>query len=96
MATLKRSLRTSFSAEKRFFVFYRNFGFNLEIFSNHYSQLKKHLKVDPETRSYDFLTKTREKNPMYRNIRDLGARLENAMIIFHLFTIFQFNIIFNV
>ena len=51
--------------------------------SNHYSKLKKQVKVDPETRSYDFLTKTREKNPMYRNIRDPGVTLENAMIIKH-------------
>ena len=51
-------------SKKHLFVFYRNFGFNLKISSNHYSQLKKHLKFDPETRSYDFLTKTHEKNPM--------------------------------
>ena len=63
-----------------FFVFCRNFGFNVEKMSNHYSQLKKHLKVDPETRSYDFLTKTHEKNPMSRNIPDLAVTLENAMI----------------
>ena len=69
----------TFFSKKHFFVFYRNFGFNLEISSYHYSQLKKHLKVDPETRSYDFLTKTHEKNPMYRNIPDLGTRLEKAM-----------------
>merc|ERR1711951_61 len=67
-ATLKRSLRTRFSVKKHFFVFYRNIGSNLEISSYHYSQLKKHLKVDLETRSYDFLTKTYEKNPMSRNI----------------------------
>ena len=60
--------RPSFLQKCIFFVFCRNFGFNLEKLSNHYSQLKKHLKVDPETRSYDFLTKTREKNPMSRNI----------------------------
>ena len=79
-ATLKRSLRTCFSAKKHFFVFYRNFGFNLEILSNHYSQLKKHLKLDPETRSYDFLTKTREKDPMFLNVQDLVVTLENAML----------------
>jgi len=79
--TLKLSLRSRFSAKKHFFVFCRNFGFNLEISSNHYSQSKKQVKVDPETRSYDFLTKTREKNPMCRNIRDLGPTLQNAMII---------------
>ena len=67
--TLKLSLRSRFSAKKHFFVFCRNFDFNLGKSSNHYSQLKKHLKVDPETRSYDFLTKTREKNPMSQNIR---------------------------
>ena len=58
-----------FSAKKHFFVFCQKFGFNLEKWANHYSQLKKHLKVDPETRSYDFLTKTCEKNPMSGNIR---------------------------
>ena len=83
-ATLKRSLRTRFSAKKHFFVFYRNFGFNLEISSYHYSQLKKHLKVDPETRSYDFLTKTHEKNPMSRNIlipsTTLGCHLNTYII----------------
>ena len=71
----------TFFSKKHFFVFYRNFGFNLEILSNHYSQLKKHLKLDPETRSYDFLTKTREKNPMSLNVQDLGVTLENAVII---------------
>ena len=77
--TLKLSLRSRFSAKKHFFVFCRKFGFNLEKLSNHYSQLKKQVKVDPETRSYDFLTKTREKNPMCLNIPDLGPTLENAM-----------------
>ena len=67
-------------AKMHFFVFYRNFGFNLEKSSNHYSQLKKHLKVDPETRSYDFLTKTHEKNPMCRNILISYITLENALI----------------
>ena len=67
--------RPSFSSKNHFFVFCRNFGFNLEISSNHYSQLKKHLKVDPETRSYDFLTKTHEKNPMSRNILIYGTTL---------------------
>ena len=78
--TLKLSLRSRFSAKKHFFVFCRKFGFNLEKLSNHYSQLKKQVKVDSETRSYDFLTKTREKNPMSRNITDLGTTSEYAMI----------------
>ena len=68
-----------FWSKMHFFVFYRKFGFNLEKSSNHYSQLKKHLKVDPETRSYDFLTKTREKNPMSRNIRILATTLESGL-----------------
>ena len=50
-----------FFSKKHFFVFCRKFGRKLEILSNQYSQLKKQVKVDPETRSYDFLTKTREK-----------------------------------
>ena len=78
--TLKLSLRSRFSAKKHFFVSCRKFDFNLEKLSNHYSQLKKQVKVDPETRSYDFLTKTREKNPMSPNIPDLGPTLEYAMI----------------
>ena len=77
--TLKLSLRSRFSAKKHFFVFCRKFGFNLEKLPNHCSQLKKQVKVDTETRSYDFLTTTREKNPMSRNIRDLAVTLQNAM-----------------
>ena len=50
-----------FFSKKHFFVFCRKFGFNLKKLSNHYSQLKKQVKVDPETRSHDFLTKTRQK-----------------------------------
>ena len=53
-----------FFSKKPFFVFCRKFDFNLEKLSNQYSQLKKQVKVDLETRSYDFLTKTRGKNPM--------------------------------
>ena len=77
--TLKLSLRSRFSAKKHFFVFCRNFGFNLKKLSNHYSQLKKQVKVDPETRSYDFLTKTREKNPMSGNMPDPCSTLQYAM-----------------
>ena len=73
--TLKLSLRSRFSAKKYFFVFSRIFGFNLEKLSNQYSQLKKQLQVDLETRSYHFLTKTREKNPMLPNIRKLEVTL---------------------
>ena len=68
-----------FFSKKYFFVFCQKFGSNLEKLSNHYSQLKKQVKVDPETRSYDFLTKTPEKNPMSLNIPDLGPTLEYAM-----------------
>ena len=77
--TLKLSLRSCFSAKKHFFVCCRKFGFNLEKSSNQYSQLKKQVKVDSETRSYDFLTKTREKNPMSRNSTDLGNTSEYGM-----------------
>ena len=73
--TLKLSLRSRFPAKKHFFVFSWNFGFRLEKLSNQYSQLKKYVKFDPETRSYDFLTKTREKNPMSPNILILGMTL---------------------
>ena len=54
-------------SKNNFFIFYRNFGFNLEISSYHHSQLKKHLKVDPETKSYDILTKTHQKIPTIPN-----------------------------
>ena len=64
-----------------FFVFCRNFGFNVEKMSNHYSQLKKHLKVDPETRSFDFLTKTHKKFP---NIPKLCITLENGFKLLNL------------
>ena len=79
--TLKLSLRSRFSAKKHFFVFCRKFVFNLENLSNHYYQLKKQVKVDPETRSYDFLTKTHEKNPMSGNIVILGMTLGFHLII---------------
>ena len=68
-----------FFNKKHFFVFCRKFGFNVENLSNQYSKLKKQVNVDPETRSYDFLTKTREKNPMCRNMPDRTATLEYAM-----------------
>ena len=64
-----------FFRKKHFFVFCRKFGFNLEKLSNQYSQLKKQVKVGLETRSYDFLTKTREKNPRSPNILILGMTL---------------------
>ena len=64
---IKALTGNTFFSRKHFFVFYRNFGFNLEISSYYYSQLKKHLKVDPETRSYDFLTKTLEKYRRSKN-----------------------------
>ena len=74
----KAFLEKPFFSKKHFFVC-RKFGFKFEKLSNHYSQLKKQVKFDPETRSYDFLTKTREKNPMCRNITDLGTISEYAM-----------------
>ena len=83
--TLKLSLRSRFSAKKHFFAFCRKFGFNLEKSSNHCSQLKKHLKVDPETRSYDILTKTHEKIPTIPNIPEVQTTLENRMNILFIF-----------
>ena len=79
--TLKLSLRSRFSAKNHFFVFCRKFGFNFEKLSNHYSQLKKQVKVDPETRSYDFLTKTHEKIPTIPNIAEVQTTLEIRMIV---------------
>merc|ERR1711980_12602 len=79
--TLKLSLRSRFSAKKYFFVFCQKFCFNLEKLTNHYSQLKKHLKVDPETRSYDFLTRTHEKIPTIPNVPELAITFENRMIL---------------
>ena len=89
-ATLKLSLRSRFSAKKYFFAFCRKFGFNIEKLSNHCSQLKKHLKVDPETRSYDILTKTHEKIPTIPNIPNVQKRMkENWNEIFLFFKYFK-------
>ena len=85
--TVKLSLRSNFSAKKHFFVFCRKFGFNLEKLSNQYSQLKKQVKVDLETRSYDFLTKTCEKTLMLPNIRKLEVTLGLRMIISRYWTL---------
>ena len=68
-----------FSAKKYFFVFCQKFCFNLEKLTNHYSQLKKHLQVDSETRSYDFLTRTHEKIPTIPNMTEVQTTLENRM-----------------
>ena len=57
--TLKLSLRKFFSS----IVFYRKSAFNIEISSKQFSWLKKQWKIDPEKRSYDFLTKIHEKIP---------------------------------
>ena len=62
-----------------FFVFCRKIVFKLVIWPNDVSEWKKHLKIDVETRSCDFLTKTHEKNPMSRNIRILATTLENGL-----------------
>ena len=78
-ATLKLSLRSRFSAKKHFFVFCRKFGFNVEKLSKHYYCLKKQVKVNPETRSYDFLTKTHEKITTIPNVPILCITLENRM-----------------
>ena len=83
--TLKLSLRSRFSAKKHFFVFCRKFGLRLKKLSNQYSQLKKQVKVDPETRSYDFLTKTHEKIPTIPNVPILCITLENRMIVKEIF-----------
>lgn len=79
--TLKLCLRSCFSAKKYFFVFCRKFGFNLEKLSNHYLQLEKQVKVDPETRSYDFLTKTHQKIPTIPDMVILWTTLVNGMIM---------------
>ena len=42
--------------------------------------MKKQVKVDPETRSYDILTKTREKIPIIPNIAEVQTTLEIRMI----------------
>ena len=71
--------RYQFQQKKHFFVFCQKFGFNLEKLSNHYSQLKKLLKVDPETRSYDILTKTHQKIPTIPNMAKVWTTLGNGM-----------------
>ena len=62
-----------------FFVFCRKIVFKLIIWPNDVSEWKKHLKIDLETRSYDFLTKTHEKNPMSGNIRILAITSESDL-----------------
>ena len=82
--TLKLSLRSRFSAKKHFFVSCRKFGLRLEKLSNQYSQLKKQVKVDPETWSYYFRRKTHGKNRRSPNIRKLkvtlGLRMKSVVI----------------
>jgi len=60
---LKNNFKTFL--EKVFFInsFYRKSAFNIEISSKQFSWLKKQWKIDPEKRSYDFLTKIHEKIP---------------------------------
>ena len=70
-----------FSAKKHFFVFCRKFGFNFEKLSTQYSQVKKQVKVDPETRSYDILTKTHQKISTIPNMAKVGTTLGNGMNI---------------
>ena len=62
------------------FVFCRKIMFKLIIWPNDVSEWKKHLKIDLETRSYDFLTKNHEKNPMSGNIRILAITSESDLI----------------
>ena len=69
-----------FFSKKHIFVFYRNFEFNLEISSDHYSWLKEYLKVDPKTRFYDILTKIHQKVPTIPNISKVCLTLEKRMI----------------
>ena len=69
-----------FFSKKYSFVFYQNFGFNFGISSNNYFQLKKQVKIDPETRSYHFLTKTHEKNPRSGTVRNLEITLKIRLI----------------
>ena len=78
-ATLELSLTSRFSIKSTFFDFYQNFGFNFGISSNNYFQLKKQVKIDPETRSYHFLTKTHEKNPRSGTLRDLEVTSEKQI-----------------
>ena len=57
---------------------------------NHYSQLKKQVKVYLETRSYQFLTNTHQKNPRSGIIPDLKTTLEIRMNEFSLIISFTF------
>ena len=79
--SLRVTLKLSLLSKKHFFVFCRKFSFKCEKSSNHYSQLKKQLKVDPGRRSYDFLTKTHEKILTIPNMHVLCITLENRMNI---------------
>ena len=79
-ATLKGSLRSCFWAKNHFFVLCRKIVFNLKILQNGVSEWKKHLKVDLETKSEHFLTKTHEKNPMSHNVRISGTTSESDLL----------------
>jgi len=41
--------------------------------------VKKEVRVDPETRSYDNLTKTHQKIPTIPNMAKVGTTLGNGM-----------------
>ena len=43
--------------------------------------MKKQVKVDPETRSYDILTKTHQNIPIIPNMAKVGTTLGNEMNI---------------
>ena len=68
-----------FFSKKHFFVFCQNFGFNIGKLSNQFYQLKKHLKVDPETSSHGILTQTHKEIPTIPNLSVLGITLQNRM-----------------
>ena len=70
-----------FFSKKSVFRFCQKFGFIFEKLSNHYSQLKKQVKVDPETRSYDIRAKTQQKIPTIPNMAILWTTLGNGMIM---------------
>ena len=70
-----------FSKKNTFLFFVKNSVLTLKKCQTTIPNWKKQVKVDLETRSYDFLTKIREKNPMLPNIRKLEVTLGLRMNI---------------
>ena len=76
---LKLSLRSHFQQKNIFSFFVKNSVLTLKNCQTTIPNLKKHLKFDTETRSYDILTKTHQKIPIIPNMAKVWTTLENGM-----------------